>query len=366
MELGISGFPKAGKTTVFNALSHGRAATAAYVSGAMKPNLGVAKVPDQRLDALATLFKPQRIVPAEVRYVDIPGAAEVLGRGSGIAGEFLNLLQRCDALVHVVRAFQDPAVPYPLGSVNPGRDIASMDLELTFADLGILERRVQRLEASLKGAKPQERAQVQQEQQLLTGIKAALEQDVPLREQELPAEAVKTLDNYQFLTAKPLLVVVNLGEEQLPQTQALERELGARFGRRGKQVVALCGKLEMDLTQMSEEEEKEFRASLGIGESGLSKVIRVSHALLGLISFFTFVSSEVRAWTVAQDTPAVKAAGKIHTDMERGFIRAEVVHFEDLHRCGSLAEARKQGLLRLEGKTYPVKDGDVVTFLFNV
>lgn len=350
---------------MFNALTRGRAATAAYASGEMKPNIGVAKVTDQRLERLAALFKPQRVVPAEVRYIDIPGTAEAMETG-GITGPYLNMLQRCDALVHVVRAFDDPSVPYPKGSVDPKRDIYDMGVELAFADLLILERRMQRVEASLKGAKPQERANLLKEQELLAGIKSALEKEVPIRSQELPSDTARVLAGYQFLTAKPLLVVVNVGEEQLAQVEGLEREMTGRFGQIGNRFAVLCGKLEMELSQMPEEEELEFRVSLGVGVPGLVKLVQLSYQLLGFISFFTVGEDEVRAWTLAQGAPAVKAAGVIHSDLEKGFIRAEVINWEEMLRCGSMAEARKRGLLRQEGKTYPVKDGDVITILFNV
>jgi GTP-binding protein YchF len=253
-----------------------------------------------------------------------------------------------------------------MGKVDPERAMVSMESELALADISVLEHRAERLEASLKGAKAPERAQALKEQELLARVKAELEKGTALRQQGLTHEEAEALQHYQLLTAKPLLTVVNIAEEQASQTLILEETLAARFPREGKLLTALCGKLEMELSQLSAEEEREFRASLGLEESGLEKVLRLSFAALGLISFFTFVSSEVRAWTVPQSTPAIKAAGKIHSDMERGFIRAEVVHYNDLVRSGSLAQARKQGLLRLEGKTYPVVDGDVITFLFNV
>jgi len=366
MEIGIIGLPKSGKTTVFNALTRGHAEMAPYATTREKLHIGVAKVPDPRLNRLEAMYRPKRTVPVEVQYVDIPGAPEGLGKSSGIAGELLNRLQQSDALFHVVRAFQDPAAPHVEGSVDPYRDVANMNLELAFVDLGILERRSQRLEDSLKGAKGHQRDLLVREQEALGVLKDSLEQDVPLREQQLTSEAYPLLENYQLLTAKPLLVVFNIGEEQLPQTAELEAKMGQRLARSRVGCTTLCGKLEMELTQMDTAEELEFRESLGIGEAGSDRVIRLSYDLLGLISFFTTVSDEVRAWTVPRGTVAVKAAGKIHTDMERGFIRAEVAAFDDLQRCGSIAELRKQGLLRMEGKPYPIQDGDIVTFHFNV
>ncbi|MBF8267273.1 MAG: ychF [Dehalococcoidia bacterium] len=366
MEIGIVGLPKSGKTTVFNALSRGSADISPFSASTAKPNLGVAKVPDPRLKILVDIFNPRRTVPAEVRYIDFPGTPEGLTRSQGITGEFLNLLQRTDALLHVVRAFPNPSVPHVEGNVDPHRDLVSMDMELAFADLAILERRVERLGSELKSAKASEREAKQREHAILDRIKGELGREMPIREQQLSAEGAKLLENFQFLTAKPMLIVWNIGEEDVPQAAELEEKLRGQYARPGVEVAALCGKLEMELAEMEEGEEAEFRKAMGPGESGLSRGIRLSYALLGLISFFTVGPDEVKAWTIPCNTPAVRAAGKIHSDIERGFIRAEVISFDDMARCGSLAEARKKGLLRLEGKTYQVQDGDVITFLFNV
>ena len=335
-------------------------------SPAGKPNIGVVKVPDPRLGSLTNTLKPRRTVPADVLYMDIPGAPEGLGKSQGIGGEFLNRLQGVDALLHVVRAFEDPSVPHVEGSIDPYRDIAAMDIELAFSDLAILERRLKRLDAGLKGAKPHEREAIQRERAILEGIEAALERESPVRAQTIGSQEAYLLENYQFLTAKPLLVVLNIDEGQLSQLSRLEEELASRIEAPSVRGIVICGKLEAELSEMEEEEEKEFRESLGAGESGVERMISLSYDVLGLISFFTVAHDEVRAWSVAGGTTALKAAGKIHSDMERGFIRAEVVAFDDLIGCGSLAAARKRGLLRLEGKTYPVQDGDVITFLFNV
>lgn len=361
MHIGIIGITKSGKTTVYSALIRSAATQA---TGQM--NLGVAKVVDPRLERLTAIFKPKRQVYAEVRYVDIPGAPEGLGKSQGIGGEYLNALQRTDALLHVVRAFTDPTVPHINGSVDPYRDVAAMDMELAFSDLAIIERRFKRLEAELKGAKPQERERAKRETALLERLRDGLAADLPIRQQEVSAEEQKSISNYQFLTAKPLFIIFNLGEEQLPQASRLEEEMRKRLGKPKVQVVALCGKLETELGQMAPEEEGEFRAGLGAGEPAAARVIRLSYELVGLASFFTVGEDECRAWTIPIGTPAVKAAGQVHSDIERGFIRAEVVAYDDFLRSGSLPEARKQGRLRLEGKTYPVKDGDIINFLFNV
>lgn len=362
MKVAIIGIPKSGKTTIFNALTRGKAEVAAY-SPTLAPNTGVAKVPDSRLPVLEGIFQPKKTVPAEVSYTDIAGSLKGFGK-EGPGGEFLNYLTTADALLQVVRAFEDEKVPHPEGSIEPKRDIASLDLELSISDLAIMERRLDKLEMSLKGAKAAERESYLKEQLLLQKVKAELEKDIPIRLQGLANEELKMLANYQFLTAKPTLVVLNIGEEQISQAAQLEGEISSLYPQFA--VVALCGKLEMELAQLSDDEAQEFREAMGLSKPALDRVIDLSYSLLGLVSFFTTVSSELKAWTVPGGTPAPKAAGKIHSDMERGFIRAEVISYSDLESCGNLAEARKRGLLRTEGKNYIIQDGDVVTFLFNV
>ena len=362
MKVAIIGIPESGKTTIFNALTRGKAEVAAY-SPTLAPNTGVAKVPDSRLSVLEGIFQPKKTVPAEVSYTDIAGSLKGFGK-EGPGGEFLNYLTTADALLQVVRAFEDDKVPHPEGSIDPKRDIASLDLELAISDLAIIERRLDKLEISLKGAKAAERESYLKEQLLLQKVKAELEKDIPIRLQGLAKEDLKMLSNYQFLTAKPMLVVLNIGEEQISLTPQLEGEMGSLYPQFA--VVALCGKLEMELAQLSDDEAKEFREAMGLSKPALDRVIDLSYSLLGLVSFFTTVSSELKAWTIPGGTPAPKAAGKVHSDMERGFIRAEVISYSYLESCGSLAEARKRGLLRTEGKNYIIQDGDVVTFLFNV
>jgi GTP-binding protein YchF len=365
MEIGIIGLSQSGKTTVFNAVTRGHAPIVASAPGA-KANLGVAKVPDERLDRLDEIFKPKKKVPAEVIYIDIPGAPQGLGKGEGIGGEFLNRLQRADAILHVVRVFDEPSVAHVEGSVDPYRDIGSMDMELAFADLAILERRQQRLENDLKKAKTQDRDGIRREQALIDKIKSELEKGVPIRGQSLDQAEIAALVGFQFLTAKPLLQVLNISEAQLMEVATYERDLASQVG--GESVVSavLAGKLEADLVRLTEVEEAEFRESMEAGESGLRRILRLSFALLGMISFLTVGEDEVRAWTVARATLAGKAAAKIHSDIERGFIRAEVVSYDDMVACQTMAEARKRGVLRVEGKDYPIVDGEIVNFLFNV
>jgi len=362
VKFAIIGIPRSGKTTIFNALTRGKAEVAAY-SPTLAPNIGVAKVSDSRLSVLEGIFQPKKTVPAEVSYTDIAGSIKGFGK-EGAGGEFLNYLTTADALLQVVRAFQDDKVPHPEGSIDPKRDMASLDLELAMSDLAIMERRLEKLETSLKGAKAAERESYLKEQLLLQKIKAELEKDKPIRIQGLAKEELKILANYQFLTAKPMLVVLNIGEEQISQASQLEGQVSALYPQFA--VVALCGKLEMELAQLSYDEAREFRESMGLSKPALDRVVDLSYSLLELISFFTTVSSELKAWTITRGTAAPKAAGKIHSDMERGFIRAEVISYSDLESCGNITEARKRGLLRTEGKNHIIQDGDVVTFLFNV
>jgi len=355
IDSGIVGLAKSGKTTIFNALTKGKAATENSA-----PHIGTAKVPEPRLKILADMLHPKRTVPAEARYIDVGAPIK------GISGELLTQLSNVDALINVVRAFTDESVPHIEGSLDVERDIATLNLELAFSDLAIIERRLERIETSLKGAKSPERQDLLHEKATLLKIKADLEKDVPIREQRLTTDEGRTITNYQFLTAKPLLIVVNIGEEQLAQAASLESELNSHYSRPRCRVTTLCGKLEMELSQLDDDAAEEFRTNFGMSEAGLERTIKLSYELLDLISFFSIASGEVKAWSIPNGTNALKAAGKIHSDMERGFIRAEVISYDDLVKSGSLAEARKRGLLRLEGKSYPVMDGDIITFLFNV
>ena len=363
MKIAITGLPKSGKTTIFNALTKGKAEVTAY-SSSLTPNVGITKVPDSRLEVLQDMFQPKKTIPAEVSYVDIGGFSKSPHRGAAIEGEFLNYLTTADALLQVVRAFEDEQLPHPEGSINPKRDTANLDLELAFSDLTIIERRLEKLESALKGAKASEREAYLKEQQLLQKVKSELEKDIPIRQQDITREELKTLSNYQFLTVKPMMVILNIGEEQMPKATSLENELNSAYPQFA--IVALCGKLEMELAQLNDTEAVEFREAMGLTTSVVNRIVDLSYHLLGLISFFTTASAELKAWTIPSGTLALKAAGKIHSDMERGFIRAEVISYNDLQKCGNLAEARKRGMLRTEGKNYVIKDGDIVTFLFNV
>ncbi|MBI2866148.1 MAG: redox-regulated ATPase YchF [Chloroflexi bacterium] len=363
MDIAILGLAYSGKTALFQALTGGRAEAAAGTP----VHAGMVKVPDPRLEVLAGIFHPKRLVPSEVCFLDVVAPPAGLGKTQGFAGPLLNQLSATSAFVLVVRAFQDESVPHPLASIDPHRDLATLNLELAFSDLAIIERRLERIAVSYRGAKPAEREALDRERALLGRLKVGLEAETPVREMALSPDEARFVENYALLTAKPMVVALNLGEEQLGQTEALEAEWSRKYDRPRLGTMGLCAKLEMELAQLEEAEALEFRRSLSLPqEPAPGRLLRLCYRTLGLVSFFTVVSEEVRAWPVPEGSLAPRAAGKIHTDMERGFIRAEVIGLDELVRCGSLAEARKRGWLRLEGKTYPVKDGDVITFLFNV
>lgn len=365
MEIGLVGLPRSGKTTVFNAVTRGHAQVAVY-SGAMKPNIGVAKVPDPNLERLQRVFGAQRTVAAEETYVDVPGPTDGADGPRGVSGEYLGHLQRADALVLVARGFDDPSVLHEEGGVDPVRDVETMLFELAASDAEVLVRRLKRLADGFKGARASERDALSKEQALLDRLKSGLEAGAPLRHQATSPEEARLLEGFGFLTAKPVVVVLNVDEGRLSELQSLERQLASALEGRGVLVAALCGKLEMELAQMEPEEERDFRESLRAGESGLERMVSLTYSALDLVSFYTGNRNEVRAWAVAKGTPALKAAGKVHSDLERGFVRAEVIGVEELLASGTLAEARRRGLLRREGKGYPVRHGDVVNVLFSV
>lgn len=366
-KLVIIGLPVSGKSTVFNALSKSTAETGAF-GGADEPNLATVKVPDDRLDLLTEMFQPQRRVPADVQYLDVRGIDKGISE-QGMSGQLLGHLSQGDALVHVVRAFQDDSIPHPEGSVDPARDIETMNLELTFSDLSIVDKRLQRVIQQLPKMKGAEREAYEREQKLMERLKATLEAETPLREvvDDLDEEDRKMLRGFALLTIKPMLILVNLGESQLGDPgQQLVDELRGRFATPGVAVDGLAGKIEMEIGQLDPEDAAVFLEDLGIPESSRDRIIRVSFDLLGLMPFFTVGPDECRAWTIHRGTTAVDAAGAIHSDIQRGFIRAEVVSYTDLIDARSLAETKKRGTFRREGKTYIVEDGDIINFLFNV
>jgi GTP-binding protein YchF len=348
MEMGILGFAKAGKTTLFNLLTASRHETGKFTSPG-KANIGVATVPDPRLEQLRDLFEPRRYTPATVSFVDIPGIR------SGEAAESLDLtrLRDADALMHVVRAFEDDEIPHPEGSVDPARDIENLDLELIVADMDLVGRRLERLEKSRK--RGLNRDEEYEHRLLAETVLPALENEMPIREVALDADQEKRLRGFQLLSAKPMVVALNVDENRL--AEADPGTMGIREGIPG---LVVSAPIEEEIGLLDGDEQTDFLAELGLGEPSVHRVIRASYEMLGLISFFTVGEDEVRAWTVRRGTEARRAAGAIHTDLERGFIRAEVVPWDELVDRRTLAACRQEGSLRLEGKSYVTQDGDIM------
>jgi GTP-binding protein YchF len=366
MQIAIVGLAGSGKTTVFNTLTRGHAETGGY--GGVTLNVGVVKVPDDRLDRLAEIFKPKKIVHADVTYADLPAlptSSEGHVGTEELPAEHLARLRDSDALLHVVRAFEDPAHPHPAGSVDPGRDLEQLDLEFLLADLAMAGRRLERLRGSGRHGTPAEREAAEREEQVLERVHAGLESGTPIRDIDLDADEEKALRGFRFLTQKPVLVLLNVGEGDLVRAASLVESIAAGYQHRHAMVEALSARIEMELGELEPDEAGVFMEELGITESGLDRVIALSYRLLGLVSFLTAGPDEVRAWPIPDGSTAVDAAAAIHTDLARGFIRAEVVPYDDLVSLGSTAEARRHGKLRAEGRTYEVRDGDVVEVLFS-
>ena len=357
LRAGLIGFPSSGKTSLFQLLTSIKDAPAR--GGKSDANVGVARVPDDRLDELTALFNPRKHVPATVEFADIAGAA---GAKAG-AQALLDVapFRNADALLHVVRMFRDPSVPHPAGSVDAARDVRAMEDEVILADLGVVERRLERLERDIKKTNTPE---LRKEQEILQRCREALEGGKPLRALEVASDDAKRLRGFQFLSAKPLLIVLNLDEADLAKAPDAARLAGIEDFLTGAatRAVPICAKIELEIAELDDADRAAFMADLGLHESGLDRVIRASYDLLGYISFFTVGEDECRAWSIPRDTPAVLAAGEIHSDISRGFIRAEVVRYEHLLARRTLAACREHGELRLEGKEYIVLDGDVINF----
>ncbi|MBI3522128.1 MAG: redox-regulated ATPase YchF [Chloroflexi bacterium] len=366
----ITGLPYVGKTTLFNLLTGGHATTGAFAGAEAETNVGIAKVPDVRIDRLSALFKPKKTTYAEITYRDLglaPAAAKGGAPGSTISTQKLGDLRTADALVHVVRAFRDPTVPHALGSVDPLRDLATLDLELLFADLAIVEKRIERVDAELRSAKGPDREPKEREKAFLARAKPALDAETPLRDLDVDAEELRLIRGYRFLTLMPQLIVVNLDDADLGSPDAILAPIRAAAAKhRGSAVVSASLKLEAEIAELPAEEAEAFRSSLGLKEQPLDRIVQATYELLGLRSFFTTGPDEVRAWTIRAGANAQEAAGAIHSDLERGFIRAETIAWDELLRVGSEAAAKREGVLRTEGKAYLVRDGDVINVLFNV
>jgi GTP-binding protein YchF len=362
VQVTIVGLPGSGKSTVFNALTGGHAETGGYSGGRAAPNVGVVKVPDERLDRLAELFNPKKTTPADVTYVDVAIPAGAAREGT-IQPDVLAQIRNADALLHVARGFDGGAADRP---ADPWRDVDELELELAVADLTVVEKRLEKLRTSGRHGSAAEREQNALEEALLERLLPHLSDGRPLRSVGLDADEERRLRGYRFLTQKPMLVVVNLDEAQLGGAPRLEEEGRARLAQPSTDLAALAGKIEAEIAQLSAEDAALFMEDLGIAEASRGRVIALTYALLGLFSFFTAGEDECRAWTLSHGDTAVDAAAAIHTDLARGFIRAEVVTYDDLMSAGSMAEARKRGVLRSEGKAYQVRDGDVIEVLFNV
>ena len=362
MQIGIVGLPNSTKTTIFNALTHSQEETAVTSSGKIEVHTAMVDVPDPRVDILSEMYHPEKTTYAKVQYNDVAGLKVGSGKDGTLSGQLLNTISQSDALLHVVRAFEDDRIPHPEGKVDALRDLAALDFEFLISDLQIVERRLERLAHDLdrKGTYP-ERSIDQADFFLFTRLKEWLEEEKPLRTMEFSASEKKILRGYQFLTAKPALIALNVGDEGSDDPADITGNQEST-----EEVICLHGSLEMEIAQLSREDAELFMMEFGINEPGLNRMIRLNYDLLGMQSFFTVGEDEVRAWTVPQGATAVEAAGVIHTDLSRGFIKAEVVSYQDLIDSGSYAEARKNGKVRLEGKGYIVQDGDILNIRFNV
>ncbi len=365
MKIGIVGLPFVGKTTIFNALTSAQAKVGEFSLGVKEANRGVVKIPDDRVHKLASLYNPKKVTPAEVEYVDVAGLVKET-KEKASEGEFYHSLREVDALAHVVRSFQDESVMHVSGSVDIERDIKNLDLDLILIDLDIIEKRLKRLEKSVTSSKAEDE---KRELGILQKFKENLDQGIPLRQMEIPPEDRRLIRGYAFLSLKPLLIVLNVDEQQMPERAKLEAEcirIAEVKKASGCSVCSICGKLEMELSQLEEADRKVFMEELGLREQAIERVIGISYRLLSLISFFTANENEVKAWPVTAGIRAIHAAGTVHTDMEKGFIKAEVIPFDKLWELGSIQKAKEKGVLKLEGKEYVVQDGDVIFFRFNV
>ena len=364
MKLGIVGLPNVGKSTLFNAITNAGAQSANYAFCTIEPNVGVVSVPDKRLDKLAEMYHPQKLTPATIEFVDIAGLVKGASKGEGLGNKFLSHIREVDAIIHVVRCFDDDDIIHVEGSVDPQRDIETINLELILSDIEILDRRIDRSKKAMKGDKS-----LQAEVEFFERLRKELENGVNARAVEMTDEEKEMLSTVALLSSKPVIYACNMSEDDFANSiseNARYKAVCAIAAAEGAEVLPICAELESQIASLSKEEKEMFLADLGIEQGGLDLLIQRSYHLLGLISYLTAGEPEVRAWTITKGTKAPQAAGKIHSDFERGFIRAEVISFDELMDCGTMQAAKEKGKIRSEGKEYVMQDGDIVLFRFNV